>query len=61
MILFQHREIVGLPRAVGKHGGVPNGRTAGIDNFGVIDDAGNAVRVMNVLGSVQVVHGTFKR
>ena len=52
MVFFQHREIIGLPCAVGKHSGVPDGRAAGICDFGVIDDAGNAVRVMNVLRGV---------
>ena len=61
MVFFQYREIIGFPCAVGKHGGMPDGVAAGIGDLGVIDDAGNAVRMMNVLGSVQIVHGTFKR
>ena len=61
VILFQHREIIGLPCAVGKHGSMPDRVAADICDFGVIDDAGNTVRVMNVLGGVQVVHGTFER
>ena len=61
MVFFQYREIIGFPCAVGKHGGMPEGRAVGICDFGVIDDAGNAVRMKNVLGGIQVVHGTFKR
>ena len=61
MVFFQHREIIEFPCAVGKHSGMPDRGAAGICDFGVIDDAGNTVRVMNVLGGVQVVHGTFER
>ena len=40
---------------------MPDRVAAGICDFGVIDDAGNTVRVMNVLGSVQVVYSAFER
>ena len=40
---------------------MPDGVAAGIGDLGVIDNAGNAVRMKNVLGGIQVVHGTFKR
>ena len=39
---------------------MPDRGAAGICDFGVIDDARNAVRVVNVLGGVQVVYGTFE-
>jgi len=60
VVFFQHREIIGFPCAVGKHSGMPDRGAAGICDFGVIDDARNAVRVVNVLGGVQVVYGTFE-
>ena len=40
---------------------MPDRVAAGICDFGVIDDAGNTVRVINILGGVQVVHGAFER
>ena len=60
-VFLENRQIVGIPAAVGKDGGVPDGSAIGICNFRIIHDAGNAVRVFNGIRCVQVVHCPLKR
>ena len=60
-VLLENRQIVSIPAAVGEDGGMPDGLTAGIRDFAVVHDAGNTIRVFDVLGSVQIVHGPFER
>ena len=40
---------------------MPEGITIGIHDFGIVHNTGHAVRVGDVLGSVEVVHGTVQR
>ena len=62
MVFFEHRQIVIDPLpAVVTNGRVPDGITIGIHDFGIIHNAGHTIRVGNVLGSVEVVHGTVQR
>lgn len=62
MIFFENREIVIDPLpAVVADGRVPEGIAIGIHDFGIVHNAGHAVRMGDVLGSVEVVHGTVQR
>ena len=62
MVFLQHRQIVIDPLpAVVADCGMPDGIAVCIHDFGVVHHAGHAVRVGDVLGSVEVVHGTVQR
>src|SRR5699024_1389242 len=56
VVFGQNRQIVGIPAAVGQNGGVPDRVAVSIHDLGIIDDTRNAIRVLNVLSRVQVVH-----
>ena len=57
MIFGENRQVVHIPAAVGQHGGVPDRVAVGVYDFGVVHHTRNAIRVLNVLSCVQVVHG----
>ena len=62
MVLFENWQIIRYPLpAVVADGRVPEGITVGIHDFGIIHNTGYAVRMGDVLGSVEVVHGTVQR
>ena len=62
MVFFENWQIVIDPLpAVVADGRVPEGITIGIHDFGIVHNTGHAVRVGDVLGSVEVVHGTVQR
>ena len=59
MVFFEHRQVIRYPpAAVVADGRVPEGITIGIYDFGIIHNTGYAVRMGDVLGSIQVVHST---
>ena len=60
VVFLQHRQVVGFPSAVGENGGVPDGAAIASD-FGIIHHAGDAVRVLNVLGAVKVKYRAVQR
>ena len=61
MVFFEHRQVIRYPLpAIVADGRVPDGIAIGIHDFGIIHNAGYAVRVGDVLGSIQVVHGTVQ-
>ena len=61
MVFFENWQIVIDPlTAVVTDGRVPEGIAIGIHDFGIIHNAGHTVRVDDVLGSVEVVHGTVQ-
>ena len=60
VVFLQHRQVVGFPSAVGEDGGVPDGAAIAGD-FGIIHHAGDAVRVLDVLRAVQVIHRAVQR
>ena len=61
MVFFENRQIVIDPLpAVVADGRVPDGITIGIHDFGIIHNTGHAVRMGDVLGSIQVVHRTVQ-
>ena len=60
-VFLEDGQIVGIPAAVGEDGGVPDGLAVGIRDFAVVNDAGDPIRVLNGLGSVQVIHSAFER
>ena len=62
MVFFEHRQVIRYPLpAVVTDGRVPDGITVCIHDFGIVHTAGHTVRVSDVLGSVEVVHGTVQR
>ena len=62
MVFFEHRQVIRYPLpAVVADGRVPDGIAIGIHDFGIIHNTGHAVRVGDVLGSIQVIHGTVQR
>ena len=62
MVFLKNRQIVIDPLpAVVADCGVPDGIAVCIHDFGVVHYAGHAVRMGDVLGSVEVVHGTVQR
>ena len=62
MVFFENWQIVIDPLpAVVANGRVPEGVAVGIHDFGIIHNAGHTVRMGNVLGSIEVVHGTVQR
>ena len=62
MIFFENRQIIRYPLpAVVTDGRVPDGIAVCIHDFGVVHYAGHTVRMGDVLGSVEVVHGTVQR
>ena len=62
MVFFENRQVIRYPLpAVVADGRVPDGIAIGIHDFGIIHNTGYAVRVGDVLGSVEVVHGTVQR
>ena len=62
MVFFEHRQVIRYPLpAVVADGRVPDGIAIGIHDFGIVHNAGHTVRVGDVLGSIQVVHGTVQR
>ena len=62
MVFFEHRQVIRYPLpAVVADGRVPEGITVGIHDFGIIHNTGYAVWMGDVLGSVEVVHGTVQR
>ena len=61
IVLFQHGQVIADPLpAVVANRSVPDGVAVGIYDFGVIHNAGHAVRVGDVLGGIQVVHRTVQ-
>ena len=61
MVFFENWQILIDPlTAVVTDGRVPEGIAIGIHDFGIIHNAGHTVRVDDVLGSVEVVHGTVQ-
>ena len=61
MVFFEHRQVIRYPLpAVVADSRVPDGITIGIHDFGIVHNAGHSVRVGDVLGSVEVVHGTVQ-
>ena len=62
MVFFEHRQVIRYPLpAVVTDGRVPDGVAVCIHDFGIVYNAGHAVRVGDVLGGVEVVHGTVQR
>ena len=62
MVFFENWQIVIDPLpAVVADGRVPDGIAIGIHDFGIIHNTGYAVRMGDVLGSIQVIHGTVQR
>ena len=62
MVLFENWQIVIDPLpAVIADGRVPDGIAIGVHDFGIVHNAGHTVRVDDVLGSVEVIHGTVQR
>ena len=62
MVFFENWQIVIDPLpAVVADSRVPDGIAIGIHDFGIIHNAGHAVRVGDVLGGVEVIHGTVQR
>ena len=62
MVFFENRQIVIDPLpAVVADGRVPEGVAVCIHDFGIVHNTGHTVRVGDVLGSVEVVHGTVQR
>ena len=62
MVFFEHRQVIRYPLpAVVADGRVPEGIAIGIHDFGIIHNTGYAVRMGDVLGSVEVVHSTVQR
>ena len=62
MVFFENWQIVIDPLpAVVADGRVPEVIAVCINDFGIVYNAGHAVRVGDVLGSVEVVHGTVQR
>ena len=61
MVFFENWQIVIDPLpAVVADGRVPEGVAVCIHDFGIIHNTGHTVRVGDVLGSVEVVHGTVQ-
>ena len=59
MVFFEHWQVIRYPlAAIVADGRAPDGIAIGIHDFGIIHNAGYAVRVGDVLGSIEVVHGT---
>src|SRR5699024_651668 len=56
VVFGENRQIVGIPAAVGQDGGVPDRVAVGVHDLAVVHRAADAVRVLDVLGGVQVVH-----
>ena len=62
MVFFEHRQVIRYPLpAVVADGRVPEGVAVCIHDFGIVHNAGHTVRMGDVLGSVEVVHGTVQR
>ena len=57
MVFGEHGQVVIHPLAgVVPDGGMPDRRAVGIGDFAVVHGAGHAIRVLDVLGSIQVIH-----
>ena len=59
-VFLQNGQVIRIPAAVGKYGSVPDGVAVGIQNFGIIHCAGDAIRVCDGIRCIQVIDGSLQ-